>query len=64
MKIRKDEDGRIFINELSFPQFCMRLYGKNVLNKQTKQIIPRFVLFWSGLTFKEIENKYKLVERE
>lgn len=64
MKIRKDETGRILINELSFPQFCMLLDGEHVLNKRTKQIIPRFVLFWSGLTIKEIETKYKLVSRE
>jgi hypothetical protein len=64
MKIRKDEDGRILINELSFLEFRRQFYGKNVVNKQTKQIIPRFVLFWSGLTIKEIETKYKLVERE
>ena len=64
MKIRKDEDGRILINELSFFDFRRQFYGKNVVNKKTKQIIPRFVLFWSGLTFKEIESKYKLVDRE
>jgi hypothetical protein len=64
MKIRKDEEGRILINELSFFEFRRQFYCKNVLNKQTKQIIPIFVLFWSGLTIKEIESKYKLVERE
>ena len=64
MKIRKDTEGRILINELSFPQFCNRLDGKNVLNTQTKKNIPRYVLFWSGLTIKEIESKYKLVKRE
>jgi hypothetical protein len=64
MKIRKDEDGKILINELSFFEFRRYFYGKDVLNRQTKQIIPRFVLFWSGLTFKQIETKYKLVERE
>jgi hypothetical protein len=64
MKIRKDENGRILINELSFPEFNMKLDGQYVLNRQTKQIIPRFVLFWSGLTIKEIESKYKLVSRE
>jgi hypothetical protein len=64
MKIRKDEEGRILINELSFLEFRRQFYGKNVVNKQTKQIIPSFVLFWSGLTIKEIESKYKLVSRE
>ena len=64
MKIRKDETGRFLINELSFPEFSMRLDGKHALNTKTKQIIPRYVLFWRGLTIKEIESKYKLLSRE
>ena len=64
MKKTFDEKGRILINGISFLYFNTLLWGFNVVNEETKQTIPRFELFWKGLTIDQIKSKYKLVERK
>lgn len=59
--IKKIEENAITINELTFLQFCSNLRGYDVVNRQDNTIVYRFILFWGGLTIREIKTKYSLV---
>jgi hypothetical protein len=55
--------GIVRINNLSFLEFSSELYGYDVVNKHNDYKVPRFILFWKGLTVAEVKNRYVLVKR-
>ena len=57
------DNGVIKINDLSFMEFCNRFRGFQIVNKSNGAMVPKFLLFWSGLTFKQVEKKYDLIRR-
>jgi hypothetical protein len=57
------ENGVIRLNEVSFLEFSRELSGFEVANKQSGRTIPKFILFWKGLSIAEVKNRYNLVKR-
>ena len=51
------------INGLTFLEFMQGFKGKRIFNKH-EQEVPKFVLFWSRKTIKEIKENYKFVDRK
>lgn len=51
------------INGLTFLDFIKEFQGKRIFNRQDKEV-PKFVLFWSRKTIKEIKENYKFVDRD
>jgi hypothetical protein len=49
--------------EITFLEFCNQLRGFTIHNNQSANI-PKFLLYWNGLSVKEVKRKYKLIERE
>ncbi len=47
----------------SFLSFTHELSGYDFKCKKTNQIIPRFILYWSGLSIYEIEKRFNKVAR-
>lgn len=52
------------INDLSYIEFSNCFRGYTIVSKKTGAIIPRFLLFWSGITVAEIKNRYSLQRRK
>ncbi len=58
------ESGVIRINDLSFIEFSNCFRGYLIVGKKTGKRIPRFLLFWSGLTVSEVKNRFYLERRK
>lgn len=58
------ENGVLKINGVSFLEFHRELLGLNIINKRNGAKVPRFILFWKGLSVSEIRRRYSLVDRE
>ena len=52
----------IRINGYSFLDFMNVFRGKIIINKYGNEV-PKFVLFWSRKSIKEIKENYKLIDR-
>lgn len=64
MKKTVDDNGVIRINELTFHEFSRGLAGFDIANKHNGFKVPRFILFWKGLSVAEVKNRYNLVQRK
>ncbi len=53
----------IRINGYSFLDFINVFRGKRIIDKNGHEV-PKFVLFWSKKSIKEIKENYKFVDRE
>ena len=51
------------INGLTFLDFMKEFQGKIIINKH-EQVIPKFVLFWSGKTVSKIKSSHTLIDRK
>jgi hypothetical protein len=51
------------INNLTFLEFIDELKGKRILNQYGKEI-PKYILFWKGLTPSQVKEKFNLVNRK
>ena len=51
------------INGKTFLQFCLALRGKTILNKYNKEV-PKYILFWCGLTPEQVVENYNLISRK
>jgi len=51
------------INGKTFLQFCLALRGKTILNKYNKEV-PKYILFWRGLTPEQVVENYNLISRK
>ena len=63
MRKTVDDNGNIRINDLSFLDFSSGLMGFEVVNKQSGRVVPRFILFWKGLSIVAVKDRYYLKER-
>jgi|688.fasta_scaffold52041_9 hypothetical protein len=57
------DKGVIKINGLSFLEFSKDLMGVEIVNRQNGFTVPKFILFWRGLSITEVKNKYFLRPR-
>lgn len=55
------ENGVVRINDLSFHEFSRQLYGFEI--QKNGFTVPRFILFWKGLTIAQVKTHYTLVKR-
>jgi hypothetical protein len=51
------------INNLTFLEFMDEFKGKIILNHYGKEI-PKYILFWKGLTPNQVKEKFNLVNRK
>ena len=51
------------INGLTFLDFMNEFRGKRIFNRH-EQEVPKFVLFYSKLSIREIKERFNLVSRE
>ena len=51
------------INGLTFLQFIDEFRGKRILNQYGKEI-PKYILFWRGLTPEQVVENYNLISRK
>lgn len=58
------ENGVLKINGVSFFEFNKELSGLNIIDKKSGVKVPRFILFWKGLSIDEIKYKYLIGNRE
>lgn len=63
MKNKVVEKGVVKINGLSFIEFSSELFGFEVENKHNGFKVPKFILFWKGISVAEVKNRYNLVKR-
>jgi hypothetical protein len=63
MATKTIDKGVIKINELSYFDFSRQLQGVDVIDRRTGINVPRFVLFWKGLTIYDIKRIYSLTNR-
>ena len=62
--IKTTENGVIKINDLSFIEFSNLFRGFFIVSKKTGRIIPRFLVFWRGLSAAEVKRIYYLEPRK
>jgi len=63
MKITIDEEGTRRINDLSFLQFMNEFKGKIILNKRNVEV-PKYLLYWNGVSPIKIKETFTLVNRK
>jgi len=63
MRKTVDDNGNIRINDLSFLDFNRALWGYDVINKRDNQKVPRFILFWKGLSIAAVKDRYYLKKK-
>lgn len=61
---KKVENGVIKINGVSFFEFNKELSGLNIIDKKRGSKVPKFILFWKGLSIDEIKYKYSIERRK
>ena len=62
--IKTIDNGVLRINGLSFLEFSNSFRGFNVVRKTNGARIPKFLLFWSGISVSEVKNRYDLESRK
>ena len=63
IRITTDAEGIISINGLTFLQFSNELKGKIIINKRGYKV-PKYLLFWRGLSPIQIYEHFVLINRE
>jgi hypothetical protein len=58
------DNGVIRINELSFLEFSNRFRGYHIFSKKTGRIIPKFLIFWSGISVIDAKTRFSLEKRK
>lgn len=58
------DNGILRINGLSFMDFSNSFRGYLILSKRTGRIIPKFLLYWSGISVAEVKNRFSLEHRK
>jgi hypothetical protein len=61
--IKTIDNGVIRINGLSFLEFSNSFRGYLITNKKTGTVIPKFLLFWSGIDVSEVKIRFALLLR-
>jgi hypothetical protein len=56
-------EGKILINDVSFLGFTSSLRGKIVYSKKTYKEVPKYILFWSGLSIDQIRVRFEVRNR-
>jgi hypothetical protein len=62
-RITTDEQGNIRVNDLTFLQFMNEFKGKIILNKRNVEV-PKYLLYWNGVSPKKIKETFTLVNRK
>ena len=62
--IKTIENGVIKINELSFLEFSNRFRGYFIISKVTGRSVPKFLLYWSGISVAEAKIRFSLERRK
>ena len=57
------DNGIIRINDLTFLQFSNAFIGYLVCSKKTGTIVPKFILFWKGLSVADVKQYFDLKRR-
>jgi hypothetical protein len=63
MNISIDEEGTRRINGLSFREFMDHFHGKKILNKRGYEV-PKYLLFWQGISPMKIKEHFTFVNRK
>jgi hypothetical protein len=63
MKITIDAEGTIRVNDLTFLQFMNEFKGKIILNKANREV-PKYLLYWNGVSPIKIKETFTLVNRK
>lgn len=61
-KISKDANGTTTVNGITFLDFMNIFRGKLIIDKNEREV-PKFILFWKGLSPIEIKNTHTLIDR-
>jgi hypothetical protein len=51
------------INRLTFLQFTNELKGKYIVDKNGFEV-PKFLVYWSGLSYSQIKERFNLIDRK
>lgn len=62
--IKTIDNGIIKINELSFLQFSNCFRGYLIVCKKTGRSIPKFLIFWNGISVTETKTRFSLERRK
>ena len=62
--IKTIDNGILRINGLSFLEFSNAFRGYVITNKKSGFVIPKFLLFWNGISISEVKNKFDLRPRK
>lgn len=62
--IKTISNGVIRINNLSFLDFSSILRGKEAIDRRTGYKVPKFILFWKGLTIPQVKEMYLIQNRQ
>ena len=62
-RITTDAKGTIRVNDLTFLEFINHFKGKIILNKRNVEV-PKYLLYWNGVTPKKIKETFTLVNRK
>jgi hypothetical protein len=63
MKITIDAEGTRRINGLTFLNFMSEFKGKIILNKANREV-PKYLLYWNGVSPIKIKETFTLVNRK
>jgi hypothetical protein len=61
--IKTIDNGILRINGLSFMEFSNSFRGYLILSKRTGRVIPKFLLYWSGLSVPEVKDSFSFEKR-
>jgi hypothetical protein len=62
--IKTIDNGVIRINGVSFLDFCSAFRGREIVIKGTNKSVPKFLLFWRGVSVPYVKDKYDLIYRK
>jgi hypothetical protein len=62
--IKTINNGVIRINELSFLQFSNCFRGFLIVSKKTGRSIPKFLIYWNGISVAEAKTRFSLERRK
>ena len=57
------DNGVIKVNDLTFLQFSNAFRGYLVKSKKNGAMVPRFILFWKGLSVADVKQYFDLTRR-